>query len=131
MAQQARELTGGDGVDVVVDPVGGKDRFTDSLRALATAGRAVVVGFTEGSIPEVRVNRLLLNNVDVVGAGWGAYILPRPAGGPRDRRRGHEARGGGQGQAAGGRPLPARAGSGRAAADRSRGALGKVVLDVS
>jgi NADPH2:quinone reductase len=75
---QARELTGGQGVDVVVDPVGGKDRFTDSLRSLATGGRAIVVGFTEGSIPEVRVNRLLLNNVDVVGAGWGAYVFPRP-----------------------------------------------------
>src|SRR3954451_4557008 len=75
---QARELTSGDGVDMVVDPVGGKERFTDSLRALATGGRAVVVGFTEGSIPEVRVNRLLLNNVDVVGAGWGACILGKP-----------------------------------------------------
>ena len=32
----------------------------------------MVVGFTGGSIPEVRVNRLLLNNIDVVGAGWGA-----------------------------------------------------------
>jgi NADPH2:quinone reductase len=38
----------------------------------------VVVGFTGGSIPEVKVNRLLLNNVDVVGAGWGAYVMPKP-----------------------------------------------------
>ena len=38
----------------------------------------MVVGFTGGSIPEVRVNRLLLNNIDVVGAGWGAYITRRP-----------------------------------------------------
>jgi NADPH2:quinone reductase len=76
--EAARELTGGEGVDVVVDPVGGQDRFTDSLRSLATGGRVVVVGFAEGSIPEVRVNRLLLNNVDVVGAGWGAYVFPRP-----------------------------------------------------
>jgi NADPH:quinone reductase len=75
--EAARELTGGAGVDVVVDPVGG-ERFTDSLRALATGGRAIVVGFTEGSIPQVRVNRLLLNNIDVVGAGWGAYVFPRP-----------------------------------------------------
>ena len=74
---RARELTGGAGVDMVVDPVGG-DRFTDSLRSLATEGRIVVVGFTEGTIPEVKVNRLLLNNVSVVGAGWGAYVLPRP-----------------------------------------------------
>ena len=65
------------GADIVLDPVGG-DRFTDSLRSLKTEGRAIVVGFTGGSIPEVRVNRLLLNNVDVVGAGWGAYIGKRP-----------------------------------------------------
>jgi NADPH2:quinone reductase len=73
---QAKELSGG-GVDVVVDPVGG-DRFTDSLRSLREGGRVVVVGFTGGSIPEVRVNRLLLNNVEVVGAGWGAYALGKP-----------------------------------------------------
>ena len=65
------------GADVVVDPVGG-DRFTDSLRSLTPDGRLVVVGFTGGSIPEVKVNRLLLNNIDVVGAGWGAYISQRP-----------------------------------------------------
>jgi NADPH2:quinone reductase len=72
----ARELAGG-GVDLVLDPVGG-ERFTDSLRALAPDGRLVVVGFTGGAIPEVRVNRLLLGNVEVVGAGWGAYALSRP-----------------------------------------------------
>jgi NADPH2:quinone reductase len=38
----------------------------------------VVVGFTGGSIPEVKVNRLLLNNVEVVGAGWGAYVMSKP-----------------------------------------------------
>ncbi len=64
--------------DVVVDPVGG-DRMTDSLRCLNEEGRLVVVGFTGGSIPEVKVNRLLLNNLSVVGAGWGAYVLPKPA----------------------------------------------------
>lgn len=73
----ARELTGGRGVDVVVDPVGG-DRFTDSLRSLAPEGRLLVVGFTGGEIPTVRVNRLLLNNSDVVGVGWGAFALARP-----------------------------------------------------
>ncbi|MDO8214032.1 NADPH:quinone oxidoreductase family protein [Conexibacter sp. CPCC 206217] len=65
------------GADVVLDPVGG-DRFTDSLRSLKEDGRLVVVGFTGGAIPEVRVNRLLLNNVSVVGAGWGAYTLTKP-----------------------------------------------------
>jgi len=72
----ARELSGG-GVDVVIDPVGG-DRFTDSLRSLGEGGRLVVVGFTGGSIPEVKVNRLLLNNTEVVGAGWGGYVMGKP-----------------------------------------------------
>jgi NADPH:quinone reductase len=74
---QVRELSGG-GVDLVLDPVGG-DRFTDSIRSLAEGGRVVVVGFTEGSIPEVRVNRLLLGNTEVIGAGWGAYVMSKPA----------------------------------------------------
>src|SRR5207247_9658066 len=67
----------GGGVDVVIDPVGG-DRFTDSLRSLREDGRLIVVGFTGGSIPEVKVNRLLLNNAAVVGAGWGAYVTTKP-----------------------------------------------------
>ena len=65
------------GADLVIDPVGG-DRFTDSLRSLRENGRCVVVGFTGGSIPEVRVNRLLLNNIEVIGAGWGAYVMGKP-----------------------------------------------------
>src|SRR4051812_8989974 len=65
------------GADLVIDPVGG-DRFTDSLRSLREEGRIVVVGFTGGSIPEVKVNRLLLNNTEVIGAGWGAYVMPKP-----------------------------------------------------
>lgn len=73
---QAKEISGG-GVDVVLDPVGG-DRFTDSLRSLREEGRVVVVGFTGGSIPEVKVNRLLLNNTEVIGAGWGAYVMSKP-----------------------------------------------------
>ena len=68
---QVKELTGGRGVDLVVDPVGG-DRFTDSLRSLAREGRLLVIGFTAGEIPTVKVNRLLLNNISVVGVGWGA-----------------------------------------------------------
>jgi NADPH2:quinone reductase len=72
-----KELTDGRGVDVVVDVVGG-DLMADSLRSLGTLGRLLVVGFTGGSIPEVRVNRLLLNNIDVRGVGWGAYAMVRP-----------------------------------------------------
>jgi len=73
---EAKEISGG-GVDVVLDPVGG-DRFTDSLRSLRENGRVIVVGFTAGSIPEVRVNRLLLNNTEIVGAGWGHWAMSHP-----------------------------------------------------
>jgi NADPH:quinone reductase len=72
-----KELTSGRGVDIVVDPVGG-DRFTDSLRSLAPGGRLLVIGFTSGEIPTVKVNRLLLNNVDAVGVGWGAWAGTHP-----------------------------------------------------
>jgi NADPH:quinone reductase len=73
---EVKSVSGG-GVDVVLDPVGG-ERFTDSLRALREGGRLIVVGFTGGSIPEVRVNRLLLNNTEIVGAGWGAFVMSKP-----------------------------------------------------
>jgi NADPH2:quinone reductase len=71
-------LTGGRGVDVVLDVVGG-DGFTDSLRCLAPFGRLLVVGFAAGQgIPEVKVNRLLLANIDVRGVGWGGYAMGHP-----------------------------------------------------
>ncbi|MGP3534142.1 NADPH:quinone oxidoreductase family protein [Microbacterium sp. RD1] len=68
-----RSSTAGRGVDMVVDPVGG-DRFTDSLRALATDGRLLVLGFAAGEIPTVKVNRLLLNNIAVIGVAWGGLM---------------------------------------------------------
>ena len=76
-AAAVKELTQGEGVDIVVDVVGG-DLMTDSLRSLGSQGRLLVVGFTGGSIPQVKVNRLLLNNIDVRGVGWGAFAMVRP-----------------------------------------------------
>jgi len=125
-----KQLTEGRGVDVVLDPVGG-DRFTDSLRSLAEGGRVVVVGFTGGSIPEVRVNRLLLNNLDVVGAGWGGYVLSKP---DVNRRIGAEvqrlAQEGFVAPVVGERFPLERAGEALAVLD-GRGALGKVVLELT
>lgn len=72
-----RDRTDGRGADVIFDPVGG-DRFDQSLRALAPEGRLVVIGFTEGRIPNVQVNRLLFRNVAVVGAAWGAFLAVEP-----------------------------------------------------
>jgi NADPH:quinone reductase len=60
-----------DPVNLIIDPVGGNERFKESLRSLASEGRVVVVGFTSGEIPEVKVNRLLLRNVDVRGCSFG------------------------------------------------------------
>ena len=70
-------LTGGHGVDMVYDPVGG-DRFLDGVRSLARFGRLVVVGFAAGTIPEIKVNRLLLRNVSIVGAAWGEAVAGDP-----------------------------------------------------
>ena len=57
-------------VDLIVDPVGNTERFKENLRALRPEGRVIVVGFTSGEIPEIRVNRLLLRNVDVRGCSF-------------------------------------------------------------
>jgi len=74
---EVQELTGGHGVDVVLDPVGG-DRFTDSLRALRAGGTLVVIGFVGGSIPEVKVNRLLMRNLTVTGISMDTYDAEHP-----------------------------------------------------
>ncbi len=72
-----KQHTGGRGVDVVVDPIGGST-FDDAVRALATEGRLLVIGFAAGGIPTVKVNRLLLRNVSVVGVGWGEFVNRTP-----------------------------------------------------
>jgi NADPH:quinone reductase len=72
-ADEVRDLTGGRGVDVVVDPVGGW-LFDEARRCLAPEGRLLVIGFAAGEIPEVRVNKLLLRNVSVVGVAFGAFL---------------------------------------------------------
>ena len=75
--EQVRDLTDGRGVHVVIDPVGG-DRFTDSLRALRIGGRLVVVGFTGGAIPTMKVNRLLLRNLTVTGIAMDVLEREQP-----------------------------------------------------
>lgn len=72
-ATQVRGMTGGRGVDVVLDPLGDW-LFLEGTRALAPEGRILIVGFAAGDIPTIRVNRLLLNNVSAVGVAWGASL---------------------------------------------------------
>jgi NADPH:quinone reductase len=76
-AGHVKELTGGRGVDVVVDPVGDW-LFHEALRALAPEGRLIVIGFAAGDIPEVKVNRLLLRNISVMGVAFGGFIEVDP-----------------------------------------------------
>ncbi|GAA1479766.1 NADPH:quinone oxidoreductase family protein [Gordonia sinesedis] len=66
-----------EGVDVMVDPVGG-DVFDDALRQVAPDGRYVVIGFAAGGIPSVKLNRVLFRNIAVVGAAWGEYVRTHP-----------------------------------------------------
>jgi NADPH:quinone reductase len=75
--QAVKDHTGGRGVDLVVDPIGG-EAFDDAIRALATEGRLLVIGFAAGGIPTVKVNRLLLRNVSVVGVGYGEFVNRTP-----------------------------------------------------
>ncbi|MBO0879327.1 MAG: NADPH:quinone oxidoreductase family protein [Mycobacterium sp.] len=72
-AQVVRDHTDGRGVDIVVDPVGGR-AFDEAIRVLAIDGKLLVVGFAAGTIPTVKVNQLLLRNIGVLGVAWGEYL---------------------------------------------------------
>lgn len=72
-----KELTGGKGVDVVYDPVGG-DAFDACTRAMARNGRILVIGFASGRIPEVPVNLTLVKEYSVVGVFWGSFVMHEP-----------------------------------------------------
>jgi NADPH:quinone reductase len=68
-SKRCKELTGGRGVDIVVDPVGG-EATGDSLRALGMNGRLLIVGFASGDIPRIPANRLLLKRISAIGVYW-------------------------------------------------------------
>jgi NADPH2:quinone reductase len=72
-----RKLTDGRGADVVYDPVGGEISKT-ALRALAWAGRLLVIGFAAGEVPQIPANYLLVKNISAVGVYWGAYKKNEP-----------------------------------------------------
>jgi NADPH2:quinone reductase len=73
-----KEITGGAGVDVCYDPVGG--RFSElALRSMAWEGRFLVIGFTAGDIPRIPLNLPLLKGCQVVGVFWGAFTAREPA----------------------------------------------------
>ena len=77
LRERIRSLTGGRGVDVCLDHVGG-DVFATMARSMNWGGRLVPLGFTSGQIPSVAANLPLLKNYSVVGAYWGAWAERQP-----------------------------------------------------
>lgn len=76
-AGAVKELTGGHGVELAFDPVGG-ERFDETLRLLRPEGRVLIIGFAGGEVQRVAAHRLLLRNVDAVGVAWGARLKQEP-----------------------------------------------------
>lgn len=77
LKDEIKRLTGGQGVDVVYDPVGG-ELFDQAVRGLAWNGRLLVVGFASGTIPQLPVNLALLKGAAVLGVFWGAFAQRQP-----------------------------------------------------
>lgn len=77
LRERIREVTGGTGVDLVYDPVGG-GYAEPALRSLAFGGRYLVIGFASGEIPKIALNLLLLKVVSMVGVFWGAFAKSQP-----------------------------------------------------
>ncbi|MBB1518317.1 NADPH:quinone oxidoreductase family protein [Aquipseudomonas guryensis] len=77
LKEEVKKLTGGQGADVIYDPVGG-DLFDEAIRAIAWNGRLLVVGFASGRIPELPVNLCLLKGAAVVGVFWGSFAQRQP-----------------------------------------------------
>jgi NADPH:quinone reductase len=72
-----KELTGGKGVDVVYDPVGG-DYAEPAIRGMAWNGRYLVIGFASGPIPKIALNLTLLKGCSLVGVFWGRFTMEEP-----------------------------------------------------
>ena len=81
-----RDLTGGKGVDVVYDPVGGA-YSEQALRSMNWEGRLLVIGFAAGEIPRIPLNLALLRSCDIRGVAWGAWVDRDPAGNRRSAER--------------------------------------------
>ena len=77
LKEEIKRLTGGQGVDVIYDPVGG-ELFDQAVRGLAWQGRLLVVGFASGSIPQMAANLVLLKGAAVLGVFWGAFAQRQP-----------------------------------------------------
>jgi len=77
LKETIKELTGGKGVDIVIDPVGG-EVTEQALRATAFNGRLLVIGFANGQIPKISLNLTLVKGVSIVGVWWGRWTNTSP-----------------------------------------------------
>ncbi|MHA7115834.1 NADPH:quinone oxidoreductase family protein [Pseudomonas promysalinigenes] len=77
LKDEIKRLTGGQGADVIYDPVGG-ELFDQAVRGLAWQGRLLVVGFASGTIPQMAANLVLLKGAAVLGVFWGAFAQRQP-----------------------------------------------------
>lgn len=77
LRERVKELTQGNGVDVVYDPVGG-NYSEAALRGMAWGGRFLVIGFTAGEIPRIPLNLTLLKGCSIVGVFWGSFTARDP-----------------------------------------------------
>ncbi|MFZ5934821.1 NADPH:quinone oxidoreductase family protein [Pseudomonas sp. HS6-2] len=77
LKEEIKRLTGGQGVDVIYDPVGG-ELFDQAVRGLAWQGRLLVVGFASGTIAQMAANLVLLKGAAVLGVFWGAFAQRQP-----------------------------------------------------
>lgn len=75
--ERLKTLTKGQGVDVIIDPVGG-DLFETVFRSIAWNGRMLVIGFASGTIPSLPANLPLLKGAAVLGVFWGAFAQRQP-----------------------------------------------------
>ncbi len=78
LKERIKALTGGNGVDVVYDPVGGP-LAESALRGTAWQGRYLVVGFASGDIPKIPLNLVLLKGCQIMGVFWGSFAMREPA----------------------------------------------------
>jgi NADPH2:quinone reductase len=72
LAPALREATGGHGVDVIYDPVGGPPA-EDAAGAMARYGRLLAVGFASGRWPNLATHDLVITNTSLIGVFAGGY----------------------------------------------------------
>jgi NADPH2:quinone reductase len=130
LRERLKEITGGAGVDVVYDPVGGA--LTEpAVRSLAWKGRFLVVGFAAGEIPKLAINLLLLRGASLVGVFWGAFAKREPQVQMQNARELWEMFEAGKLKPVVGKVYPLEEGASALTALETRQATGKVVISIA